>query len=541
MPSDNRPSHDLIVLSDLHLGEGCPGDSGRYAPREDFFSDEAFARLLDHLHGKYADDPARLVLVLNGDIFDFLTSTTVPDPEACESLPFEVSAGEKKFGLDPSPDKSVYKLDLIVSGHLLFFQALARFVGTGHSVHILRGNHDLELYFEEVQERLLEHLTLFEGGPTLEEARERIQFHQWFYIEPDRLYIEHGNQYEASNSIRYPLNPLLPNDSGILLDYPLGSIFVRYFYNRVRSVEPYAPRVVSFEQYLEFLHPFNILDLFRIARDHYPFFLAALGPEIVEGRIGPSSRKDAEQEAAFGALEETTEPPDLYRSIDGLKVHPMKASKLVFMKELAKPIVKRILLAAGMGLVGLYVWLVVFNLIQNATWLAENVFVQSMLLFLFSVVTVLALLWGIDFLEEKLRGRKDLRVETCAERADRIANLTGVRLVLMGHTHTVDLRKIADGNATYANSGTWTVVNNPWDRLVPETRRHTFLYVQGNEVRLCRWNDDAERIDRVPLFLFDEDRTREGCADDRFKQAPRLGHRGGHRKRWRATETPGRM
>lgn len=95
---------------------------------------------------------------------------------------------------------------------------------------------------------------------------------------------------------------------------------------------------------------------------------------------------------------------------------------------------------------------------------------------------------------------------------------------------TRDLRKIADGKAVYANSGTWTAVNNPWDRLVPEARRHTFLYVQGNEARLCRWNDDAERIDRVPLFLFDEDRAREGCPDEGL-----MGPLGSRKRRRRRT------
>jgi hypothetical protein len=70
----------------------------------------------------------------------------------------------------------------------------------------------------------------------------------------------------------------------------------------------------------------------------------------------------------------------------------------------------------------------------------------------------------------------------------------------MGHTHVVDIRKVADGKATYANSGTWTSVANPWSRIFPDARRLTFLYVRGNRVEICRWNDDALRIDLVPIF-----------------------------------------
>ena len=54
-------------------------------------------------------------------------------------------------------------------------------------------------------------------------------------------------------------------------------------------------------------------------------------------------------------------------------------------------------------------------------------------------------------------------------------------------------------------------IANSWNRLVPEARRLTFLYVKGNEVEVCRWNDDANRIDRVPLFVLTDDLARERC------------------------------
>ena len=513
-----RQLPDLVVLSDLHLGEGLMEDLGRYSPMEDFFSDAAFARLLDRLHAKYSEDPSRLVLVLNGDFLDFLTSISLPDRAACRALGLKVSEVEKKFGLDPSPKKSVFKLDLIVSGHKTFFGALARFVGKGHHVRILRGNHDLELHFEEVREHFLDLLTRFDGGPVAEETRERVHFHEWFYIEPGRLYIEHGNQYEASNSIRYPLRPLLPGKKKkkreVLLDYPLGSLFVRYFYNRVRVLDPYSPRLISFEQYLEFLRRYHIVDIFRVVRDHYPFFMAALRPQTATGRSRPSSGEDARQETDFRALEKESDPGDLYHRLNELKVLPMAASKMALTREMLKPIAKRMLLAAVTVLMTFYVWLVIFNLIQHTTWLAEKVLIRSAFMFLFSVSTVLGLLWIAHSLSHRLRRRTDESVETCAQRADQIARITGVRMVLMGHTHIVDLRRIADDRATYANSGTWTSVDNPWDRLVPEARRLTFLHVQGESVKVCRWNDDAGRIDPVPLFLLAEDRARERCPDD---------------------------
>jgi UDP-2,3-diacylglucosamine pyrophosphatase LpxH len=481
---------------------------------EDFFFDGPFSRLLDSLRKVYPD-PKSLLLVLNGDIFDFLTVTPILDVPTCEEIELSVSNSEQRYGLNPTPEKSIYKFQIIQNGHPVFFSALARFVGAGYRVEILRGNHDLELFFPEIQEHLKNHLSQFEGGPTREQANERVGFQQWFYMEPGRLFIEHGNQYEASNSIRYPLRPLLPprkkgDSEELLLDYPLGSLFVRYFYNRVHRIDPYTPKVISFEQYLEFIRRYNFLDLFRVARDHYPFFISALTPETTSGSAKPSSEDNAKQEAEFQSLQESTEPQDLYRQLNELKIVPMAATKLALFNEMLKPIFRRLIWVGATVIVSLYLWLSLFTLIQ-APNLFENVFAKASLLFLFSVATLLALFWGGNQLGRKLRRRKDLTVERCAERADRIARLTGVKMVLMGHTHVVDIQPVSDGKAMYANSGTWTTVENPWKNIDPDARKMTFLYVRGDNVQVSRWNDNAERIEEVPLFNVADDPVHQRC------------------------------
>jgi hypothetical protein len=247
-----------------------------------------------------------------------------------------------------------------------------------------------------------------------------------------------------------------------------------------------------------------------VARDHYPFFMAALRPQAPRGSSRPTSRANAKQEADFSELDGTTEPEDLYRYVDKLKVHPLAASKLALAKGMMNPVLKRVLYTGGVTFVVLYVWTLIFNVIQDE-WLVESVFARAFLLLFFTLVTLAGLLWIGNYIGQRLRRQTDITVETCAERADLIARHAGVKLVLMGHTHVVDIRRVADGRAIYANSGTWVSVDNPWNRLVPEARRLTFLYVQGDEVQVCRWNDDASRIDRVPLFNLTEDQARERC------------------------------
>lgn len=508
--------HDIIVLSDLHLGEGLSKNEPRYSPTEDFFYDCQFENFLKFLHRKYLYDPEGLVLVLNGDIFDFLTVTSTPSKEEAKARGFRVSAAERQFGLNPTAEKSVYKLDVIAGGHKHFFRALARFVAGGHRVHILRGNHDLELYFPQVQDRLLEHLSSYQDGPSKEEVAAKVEFHPWFYLEPGRVYIEHGNQYDSTNSIRYPMHPMLPSrrwwstEGEEVLDYPLGSIFVRFFYNRVRRIDPYTPRLLSFEQYWSFIRRYNLFDIWRVYKDHYPHFVAALGPTTTTGSARSTGEEDARQEAAFDELEKT-ENGQLYRSLNAFKIYPASASKPGVVKEMISPILRRGMWIGLFLFIVLFVWFGILQLIDMIPWVTANAFVMS----LFAVLTMGGAFWAWIHLQRKLRRMSvDLGVEDFVDRADKIASLLDVKMILMGHTHMVDYRKVNDGQTVYANSGTWTTVDNPWNRIMRDARKNTFLYIKEDDVQLSRWNDDAGRIDSVPLFYLEDEKIPDNLSFD---------------------------
>lgn len=505
--------HDLVVVSDLHLGEGLLSHEPRYSSTEDFFCDGQFARFLAYLEKQYSDDPSKLLLVLNGDIFDFLTVVRVPSDAEAKERGFVVSSAEKKFGLNPTAEKSVYKLDVIVSGHKIFFAALSHFIAAGHRVEVLRGNHDLELHFSAVRDRLISQLARLTPEVDASQFADRVRFHEWFYLEPKRVYIEHGNQYDSTNSIRYPLHPLLSTrrwwkteEEGVL-DYPLGSIFVRFFYNRVRRIDPYTPRLLSFEQYLDFIRRYNLFDVWRVYRDHYPHFVAALGPTTTTGSSRSTTKEDARQEKAFDELADSEEHGRLYRELNSLKIYPASATKPAVVAEMMTPMIRRMLWFGLFAFIALFIWFGIFQLIDKIPWLTANAFLMS----LFAVLTMGGAAWAWIHLQRKLRLRAaDSAVETFVERAEKIVDLTDVKMVLMGHTHFVDYRRIKDNRAVYANSGTWTSVDNPWNRIMRDARRLTFLFVQGDEVKLLRWNDDALRLDPVPLFYLGE----EGIPDN---------------------------
>ena len=501
-----EPSSDLVVVSDLHLGEGVQSSEGRYVPNEDFFYDAHFARFLEHLRQRYAGRPGALKLVLNGDTFDFLTVTSVPHDSEASFRHFRVSNFEKKFGLNSSAKKSIYKLDRIAAGHPAFFRALANFIADGFELVVIRGNHDLELYFTEVKERMLEHLVYQDDRLTVETARARVSFYEWFYLEPDRVYIEHGNQYDAGNSIRYPFHPILAmkktaRERDRILDYPLGSNFVRFFYNRVRLLDPYSPRIVSFDHYLSFIKRYNLFDVWKVYKDHYPHFLAALGtaPEI--GSAGASEDENARQKTDFGAFAGSRIPEDMITQLSELKPPPAPAGKASVVKEMITAVMRRAFRFSLLAFIAIFLWAGVLQIIDNVPGVTVNAFLTA----LFAVISLGAMITIWIHLDRKLRRREGITdTSKMPGIAEKIAAIAGVDMVLMGHSHRADYRRIDSGRRFYANSGTWTSVDNPFARFIRDARRMTFLHVVGDAVSLKRWNDDAGRLDDVPLFDFQD-------------------------------------
>ena len=89
----------------------------------------------------------------------------------------------------------------------------------------MKGNHDVELYWSAVQERMGEliadayakwHMDYTKGRfprsalpyhehlpATLNDTHlAHLHFPAWFYYEPDLLFVEHGNQYDPANAFQ---------------------------------------------------------------------------------------------------------------------------------------------------------------------------------------------------------------------------------------------------------------------------------------------------------------------------------------------------
>src|SRR5215472_124282 len=69
---------EIVVISDLHLASGRMQD-GRYAGTENFFADGSLYRFIHAMLGRLQGK--RAILVINGDVVDFLRIVELPQGE----------------------------------------------------------------------------------------------------------------------------------------------------------------------------------------------------------------------------------------------------------------------------------------------------------------------------------------------------------------------------------------------------------------------------------------------------------------------------
>lgn len=229
----------LAIVSDLHLSEGWDPRTGRISRIEDFFFDDVFARFLGWLAQEGVRSGRPWLLIVAGDLVDFLQVTSLPKDER-----FPLRTSERTHGLGTAPDKTVWKLGVVATGHRRLFRALGRFLAEGNRLAVIAGNHDMEWVMPAVQEAFIRHLA--EAGGAF--PPEAVSFHPWFYWEQGRIWVEHGQQYDGINAYDYPYYPFLSDGEELLL--PAGSFFVRYLFNIVEHRDPFADNIKPVGAYL---------------------------------------------------------------------------------------------------------------------------------------------------------------------------------------------------------------------------------------------------------------------------------------------------
>ncbi|HKW02136.1 MAG TPA: hypothetical protein VJN96_20105, partial [Vicinamibacterales bacterium] len=212
----------VYVISDLHIGGAYPvpgsGDTRGFRLNTHVDVATAFVTRLTAT----AAAGVSLELVINGDIVDFLAERS--------------SSGAVWVPFTPDPDDACQKLETIVTRDQPFFDALARFLGAGHRLTLLLGNHDIELGLPPVREKFASLLGI--GGHT-----------DYEFIANDEAYvvggalIEHGNRYDGFNMVDYDslrrVSALMsrrqePNNQ-YTFDAPPGSKMVSWVINPIKE------------------------------------------------------------------------------------------------------------------------------------------------------------------------------------------------------------------------------------------------------------------------------------------------------------------
>lgn len=174
-------AHRIYVISDLHLGGSYPTD-GDPASRGFRICTRVsvLAEFIRSLAASAAHVDARTELVINGDFLDFLAERW--DEEA-PWLPFLVDQ-----------EKARQRFLAMAQRDAVVFSALGAFLGHGHLLTVLIGNHDLEMSLPAVR---AEFERLVGGGGT---GRLRYIFDGEAYAVGPVL-IEHGNRYDRWNVV----------------------------------------------------------------------------------------------------------------------------------------------------------------------------------------------------------------------------------------------------------------------------------------------------------------------------------------------------
>ncbi|MEO6954796.1 MAG: metallophosphoesterase [Polyangia bacterium] len=465
-------AHNLLVISDLHLGEDLrPGGAGVSYLRHLEYLERELAKFLLH-HSEHRRDAQPWRLVVNGDMVDFMSMKILPaHPVADGDDPDD----DNVYGLGFSELAAQQKMEQVVSRHEPVFAALGAFVAAGNELVVVVGNHDVEFHYRLVQQTFVDRLCALASPADAPAFLARISFCPWFYYEENRVYIEHGHQFDEYCSFDYQLHPA-PMTQGELpcaerrapsKSRPSKSRFalsmahsgMRFFANQLPEYDPHTAESWGFTSYFRWALALGWTGLARIS-----YLYGLLVWKVVEAWYGMRNA-DAPRRAAhlsrMKALSrqwELTEEKLLALSA----LHRVPVTRRFF-GVLRALFLDRVLLS-GFG-VGAALGLVV-ALTGQLRWAIP-----------------LLLVAGVVVMNDKL-GK--LRLASSAERLRSVPRLlqalVGVPLVVLGHSHAPERVALPNG-AEYINTGTWASE----DARVAFT--HLIIDRRGGQAELRQWRD----------------------------------------------------
>ncbi|MCX7944928.1 MAG: metallophosphoesterase [Deltaproteobacteria bacterium] len=200
----------MWFISDLHISH-----------QSSYIEQNEIERILSYLYRQSPDK-----IIFNGDIFDFARTNLIPPS-------YVPTSAEKKYGLNPSKENSLLKMQMIVSSNEYFFDLLKALIQKGFKLYFVYGNHDSELRYDLVQKCIIDRV-----GASLED---NIFF--VFSYSDDLVYVEHGHQHDPENFIVYEAEKC-PEE------YSFGYLTTKYLGNFVERERELPRNDISAGEYL---------------------------------------------------------------------------------------------------------------------------------------------------------------------------------------------------------------------------------------------------------------------------------------------------
>ncbi len=464
-----------VVISDVHLCEGVPGDDlwmrWRQSP---YFPDGEFAALVDHLLTDAIGAEDSLDLVFNGDLFDFDAGRVMNGKAQFEDLP-------------RTEPVAVALLDRILDDHEGYVGALAQVLRRGHRIVFVSGNHDPQLGFPGLRARLRERLATAAGHVRFGDA---VLFRAWFWQGPDGIHVEHGNQYDTYCSFRYPMAPFLPPERGKdrEIHATVGSMAFRLLGSRLGFLNPHVDGsfLMGLTEYLEHWSKHYLFSDHSLAMTWFKGAWTIAARVATERDRGSPDR--GQKDIVAAARESGCDEADVAQH-HALFEAPAEES---FHRVVREFWLDRMTLGALSALA-----IATPALVRNRT--AVGIAIGLPLLFA-----------AYELATPKITLDDNYRL--IALRAETIASIYRLRAVVFGHTHIPYGRW--RGGVFFGNSGTWSAAYRDLECSVPVDPRGKpviWLRAENDTLRggLHRWTGGALVPDFEKIAPVDHERFSE--------------------------------
>jgi UDP-2,3-diacylglucosamine pyrophosphatase LpxH len=319
MPGRRRHT---VVLSDVHLSQTHPRDDSdplwmRYR-WSDYHPDADFEGFIEKLLER-CDDDDEIELVFNGDLLDFDAPMVVGIESTSKEYPLD-DAGCTEHAVR------------ILRDHPRFVRAVAKVLAGDHRVLFMSGNHDVELYWPGVRRAIREVLrdAVSALGHEIANIEERVRFRAWFHLTEDRIYLEHGSQYDTFNGVPDPMTPLAPGRAWI---HPVcGKLAFKRTGARMGYFNPYCEDTfyMGLFGYLRHFVVDYLLSKRHIVR-HWALGATSTVLEIVRHR---RSTHDLSEESIELAITETGATREAILATHALRVPSAERAMLPILREL---------------------------------------------------------------------------------------------------------------------------------------------------------------------------------------------------------------